>query len=71
MEKLEKLILTKHNLTKCTIIDSKTGRLDIIVEPDISIDDQYLVEDTVDEYMGEDWEGFAIIYNVNEINIKN
>ncbi len=66
MKILEDLIIKEHNLTKCTVIDSKLGRLDIIVEPDISIDGQYLVEDTVDEYMGEDWQGFSIVYNVNE-----
>jgi hypothetical protein len=66
MEELEKLIITKHNLTKCTIIDIGVGRLDVIVEPDITEDEQFLVEDIVDEYMGEDWEGFSIVYNVNE-----
>jgi hypothetical protein len=72
MKKLENILIAKHNLDTCTITDSGTGRLDVVVEPDLSEDEQILVEETIDEYMGGDWEGFAIVYNVNEnIPINN
>jgi len=65
-KKLEELIIKEHNLTKCRVIDTRIGRLDVIVEPDINEEKQFLVDDTVDKYFGEDWCGFSITYNTSE-----
>ena len=68
---LEHILIEKHNLTYCNIVETKTGRLDIIVEPNLTSESQVLIEETTHEYFGDNWQGLAIAYNKKEYELMN
>lgn len=62
---LEDILIKKHALTNCDVVDSKMGRIDVIATPQLTETEEDAIEDTVDEYFGTDWQGFALVYSTS------
>jgi len=64
--KLEEHLKQKYNLTYCHVIkvdDNRRNVFEVIVEPPLTPKSQFEIEESVLEYLGEDWEGIALTYS--------